>query len=50
MEFMHVSLVEPLRQVVMGQIPALECMLSGARGLLRPRPILPGKGVDCSWV
>jgi hypothetical protein len=32
--FIHVSLVELLRQVVMGRIPALEYMLSGACGLL----------------
>jgi hypothetical protein len=39
--FMRVSLVELLCQTVMGQIPALEYMVSGARGLLRPRPIVP---------
>jgi hypothetical protein len=42
MAFMRVSLVEPLRQAVMGWIPALEYMLSGARWLLRPHPIVPG--------
>jgi hypothetical protein len=33
MTFMRVSLVETLRQMVMGQILALEYMLSGACGL-----------------
>jgi hypothetical protein len=42
MAFMRVSLVEPLCQVSMGRIPALEYMLSGACGLLWPRPIVPG--------
>jgi hypothetical protein len=42
MTFMHVSLVELPFQTVMGQIPALECMLSGAHRLLQPHPILPG--------
>jgi hypothetical protein len=36
---MRVSLVELPFQTVMGRIPALECMLSGARGLLRSHPI-----------
>jgi hypothetical protein len=31
---MRISLVELPFHMVMGQIPALECMLSGARGLL----------------
>jgi hypothetical protein len=34
MSFMRVSLVELLRQAVMGQVPTLEYMLSGAHGLL----------------
>jgi hypothetical protein len=34
MVFMRVSLVELLHQAAMGRIPALEYMLSGARGLL----------------
>jgi hypothetical protein len=34
MAFIRVSLVELLCQVVMEQIPALEYLLSGARGLL----------------
>jgi hypothetical protein len=42
MVFMHVSLLEPLRQAAMGRIPALEYMLSGAYGLLRPRLVVPG--------
>jgi hypothetical protein len=42
MAFMRVSLVEPLHQVAMGWILALEYMLSGAHGLLRPHPIMPG--------
>jgi hypothetical protein len=42
---MHVSLVELPFQIVMGQILALECMLSGARGLLQPCPI--SSGSDC---
>jgi hypothetical protein len=32
MTFMHVLKVESLCQAAMGQIPALECLLSGARG------------------
>jgi hypothetical protein len=36
---MRVSLVELPFQIVMGWIPALKCMLSGARGLLQSRPI-----------
>jgi hypothetical protein len=42
MAFMRVSLVQPLCQVAMGWIPALEYMLSGAHGLQRLRPIMPG--------
>jgi hypothetical protein len=42
MAFIHVSLVELLRQAEMGWVPALEYMLLGARGLLRPRPVVPG--------
>jgi hypothetical protein len=34
MTFMRVSLVELLRQTVMGRVPTLEYILSGARGLL----------------
>jgi hypothetical protein len=41
MAFMHVSLVELLCQAVMGWVLVLEYMLSGVRGLLRPRPIVP---------
>jgi hypothetical protein len=36
---MHVSLVVLPFHTVMEWIPALECTLSGARGLLQPRPI-----------
>jgi hypothetical protein len=43
MAFMHVSLVELLRQAVMGWIPALEYMLLGKRVLPQPCPIMPGK-------
>jgi hypothetical protein len=39
---MRVSLVELLREEAMRQIPAPEYMLSNARGLLRPHPIVPG--------
>jgi hypothetical protein len=39
---MHVSLVLLPFQTVMEWIPALECMLSGVRGFLQPRPILSG--------
>jgi hypothetical protein len=42
MMFMRVSMVELLRQIVMGRIPALDCMLSGARGILWPHPISLG--------
>jgi hypothetical protein len=42
MTLMHVSLVELLRYVAMGQIPTLDYMLSYTRGLLRLRPIMPG--------
>jgi hypothetical protein len=42
MTFMHVSLIELLRQVAMGWIPSLDYILLGARRLLRPRPIVPG--------
>jgi hypothetical protein len=42
MAFMRVSFIEPLCQAVMGQIPSLEYILSGARGLLWPRPVVPG--------
>jgi hypothetical protein len=42
MVFMRVPLVELLWQATMGWIPALEYMMSGARGILRPRPIMPG--------
>jgi hypothetical protein len=40
MAFISVALVELLCQVAMEGIPALEYVLSGACGLLRPRPIL----------
>jgi hypothetical protein len=40
--FMRVSLVELLHQAVMGRVPPLEYMISGARGLLQPRPIVSG--------
>jgi hypothetical protein len=40
MTFMRVSLVEPLRQVAMGRIPAHEYMLLGVRGLLQPCPVV----------
>jgi hypothetical protein len=39
---MCVPLVEPSFQTVMGWVPALKYMLSGARGLLQPCPILSG--------
>jgi hypothetical protein len=39
---MPVPLVESLCQTVMGWILALEYLLSGACGLLRPRPIMSG--------
>jgi hypothetical protein len=39
---MHVSLVELPFQIVMGWIIALECMLSGAHGLLQPYSISSG--------
>jgi hypothetical protein len=42
MMFMHVSLIEPLLQAAMEQIPTLEYILSGARGLLRPHLFVPG--------
>jgi hypothetical protein len=42
MTFIHVSVVELLHQAAMGRIPALEYMLLGACGLLRPRPVVPG--------
>jgi hypothetical protein len=42
MAFMRVSLVELLYQAAMGWIPTLEYMMSGMRGLLRPRSIMPG--------
>jgi hypothetical protein len=42
MVFMCVSLVELPHHTVMGQVLALEYMLSGARGLQRPRPVAPG--------
>jgi hypothetical protein len=40
MVFMRISLVKLLCQAVMGWIPALEYMLPGLRGLLRPHPIM----------
>jgi hypothetical protein len=57
MVFMPVSLVELPCLTVMGQIPALKCMLSGARGLLRSRLIsssnkcyrLPRPGVGSAY-
>jgi hypothetical protein len=39
MVYMHVSLVEPSFQTMMGWALALEYMLSGACGLLQPYPI-----------
>jgi hypothetical protein len=42
MTFMRVSLVKLLHQVVMGWVPGLEYMLSDARGLLQPHPIMLG--------
>jgi hypothetical protein len=38
---------ELLCQMTMGQIPALEYMLSVARGLMWPRPIIPGDKCHC---
>jgi hypothetical protein len=40
MAFMCVSQVELLCQMVMGWVPTLEYMLSGAHVLLRPRPFV----------
>jgi hypothetical protein len=42
MTIMCVPLVELLCKAAMGQFQALDYMLSGARGLLWPRPILRG--------
>jgi hypothetical protein len=42
MVFMRVSLVELPRQAAMGRVPPLEYMMSGAYGLLRPHPVVPG--------
>jgi hypothetical protein len=42
MVFMCVSLIELLHQAAMGRVPALEYMLSGARGILRPHPVVLG--------
>jgi hypothetical protein len=42
MEFIRVSLVEPLRQAMMGWTLALEYMLSGVCGLMRLCPIMLG--------
>jgi hypothetical protein len=39
---LRVSLVELPFQIVMGRIPALECMLSGAHGLCQSCPISLG--------
>jgi hypothetical protein len=47
MVFRRVSLVELLLQTVMGCIPALKYILSGARGLLQPGPILSGNKCYC---
>jgi hypothetical protein len=41
MAFMGVFLVELLRQAAIEQILALEYMMSGARGLLWPRRVMP---------
>jgi hypothetical protein len=42
MALMLVSLVKLLHQAAMGWILALKYILSGARGLLRLRPIMQG--------
>jgi hypothetical protein len=42
MVYMHVSLVKLSFQTAMGQVPALEYMLSGVRGLLQLCHILSG--------
>jgi hypothetical protein len=47
MTFMCVFLVELLHHAVMRRVSALEYMLSGACGLLRQRPILPGAYGRC---
>jgi hypothetical protein len=41
MMIIHVLVEELLCQTVMGRIPTLECLLSGTRGRLWLRPILP---------
>jgi hypothetical protein len=47
MAFMHQPLVEPLWEAVMERIPALEYVISGVRGLLRPCPVMPGAKCRC---
>jgi hypothetical protein len=42
MALMHVSLLELLCEAVMGQIPALEYILSGAHGLMWLHLMVPG--------
>jgi hypothetical protein len=44
---MCVPLVERLSQAVMGQILALKYLLPGARGCLRPCPIMAGFQCRC---
>jgi hypothetical protein len=46
--YLCVSLVELSFQTVMGWIPALKCMLSGARGFIQRRPIMSGS--ECATV
>jgi hypothetical protein len=41
MAFMGVFLIELLCQAAIEHIPALEYMMSGARGLLRPHRVVP---------
>jgi hypothetical protein len=41
MPIMRVPMVELLCQAVMGWIPALKYLLSGARGHLWPHPVVP---------
>jgi hypothetical protein len=48
MTFIRVSLVEVLCRAVMGWAPALEYMLLGAHGLLRPCPIMSALEVAAS--
>jgi hypothetical protein len=49
MAIMHVLVDKLLCQAVMRRIPVVECLLSGVRGCLWLRPIMPGiKWCCCS--